>query len=66
MLKAFASRLLIILLAVTPIFAKSSAKVTPKSSGPVHVHGYTRKDGKHVQPYNRRAPGTAPKTKRKS
>jgi micrococcal nuclease len=29
------------------------------SGGTVHVRGYTRKDGTYVQPYDRRAPGTA-------
>jgi len=28
----------------------------------VQVHGYTRKDGTHVAPYTRRAPGTAHST----
>jgi hypothetical protein len=32
----------------------------PSSSKPVHVNGYTRKDGTHVQPHTRSAPGTAP------
>jgi hypothetical protein len=33
-----------------------AAPAVPEYHGPVHVTGYTRKDGTYVQPYTRRAP----------
>lgn len=40
--------------------APKAAKVKKaKDSKPVHVRGYTRKDGTYVAPYDRSAPGTA-------
>ena len=38
--------------------SSSSAVPHPK---PVHVHGYTKKNGTHVAPYNRALPGHAPR-----
>lgn len=40
--------------------APKAAKVKkPKADKPVHVRGYTRKDGTYVAPYDRSVPGTA-------
>ena len=37
----------------------ASKKAKPTKDRTVHVHGYTRKDGTYVAPYDRSAPGTA-------
>ena len=38
--------------------ASTKTKSKSKKDKPVHVRGYTRKDGTHVAPYDRSAPGT--------
>ena len=37
-------------------FAKEERREDAKRGGPVHVDGYTRKDGTYVKPYTRSAP----------
>ena len=51
----------------TSILARSSSRShaathprRSERSKPVHVHGYTRKNGTYVAPYRRSRPGTAP------
>ncbi len=39
--------------------SKSHPSNLSTASKPVHVRGYTRKDGEYVAPYDRRTPGTA-------
>jgi len=39
--------------------APKAKKSKYKADKPVHVNGYTRKDGTYVAPYTRNAPGTA-------
>ena len=51
-------RLLFVVLALSIIGAPLDAqrRSSRSSSGGVHVHGYTRRDGTHVAPYTRSAP----------
>ncbi|HYU54294.1 MAG TPA: HNH endonuclease signature motif containing protein [Gemmatimonadaceae bacterium] len=51
-------RLLLAILALSVIGAPLDAqrRSSRSSSGTVHVHGYTRRDGTHVAPYTRSAP----------
>lgn len=52
---------LALFLLVFPLtFAKSSHHSSSSGSKPVHVRGYTKKDGTYVAPHDRGAPGTAP------
>jgi hypothetical protein len=50
--------LLVALFDAPAVFARSSGSSSHSSRGTIQVHGYTRKDGTHVQPYLRHAPGT--------
>src|SRR5579864_4086313 len=44
--------------AKAPKAAKANKAKASKSDKTVHVRGYTRKNGTHVAPYDRRSPGT--------